>query len=403
MRKRLITAFVGIAVVLIVLYGGPRIFMLTSLVESDRQDRVDRAADLVALYLDDVVAQGDPINSATLEELVGDDERLTFTPADGSAVSVPLRAWPDADIEATRSVDGGGTVTLTLSDDVVQGAVLDAVLPLLVLGLLLIVVAGVVGLLLARRLAAPFAELATVAEELGRGRLDQSVPHYSVPEADAIGRALEESSHRLERMLRRERDVAVYASHELRTPITALRLTLEDLALWPQTSPEVSEELQRIIGEVDRFSAAVTSLLEDSHDETMHRAEQLDLATLVGDCVRSAEPAVRGRGRRLTLDGATSLPVWLPRTALVRAVDLILERAASEADGPISVTLSQEPTHDAVSVSYSTATGGPTVAVEASEIASALGGRLVNECGPPPRLVLMLPRADVAVGLGLRG
>lgn len=402
MRRRLVTAFVGIAVVLVVLYGGPRFFMLTSLVESEQQDRVDRAADLVALHLETGVGDGEPITSETLERLVGEDERLTYTSGDGEDVSVPPRAWPDADISASRELDGGGTVTLTLSDEVVDDAVRSAVLPLLVLGVLLIVVAGVAGLLLSRRLSRPFTELASVAEELGRGRLDQEVPRYGVPEADAIGRALQDSGQRLERMLRRERDVAVYASHELRTPITALRLTLEDLTMWPQTTPEVSAELHRIIGEVDRFSAAVTSLLEQSHDETMHRAEPLDLADVVAECVRSAEPAARSRGQRFAVDGAASLPVRLPRTAVVRAVDLLLERAASEAEGPITVRLTQETTHDAVSFTYATASGGPTVAVEASEIASALGGRVVNDCGPPPRLVLMLPREDVVAGLGMQ-
>jgi hypothetical protein len=83
----------------------------------------------------------------------------------------------------------------------------------------------------------------------------------------------------------------------------------------------------------------------------------------------------------------------------VRALDLLLERATFEAAGPVVVRLSREPSHDAVTVAYASSAGGPTVALEASEIVSALGGRLVNEGGKVPRLVLMLPREDVVAGL----
>jgi len=59
-----------------------------------------------------------------------------------------------------------------------------------------------------------------------------------------VGSRLSRSFHAL---VRRDQAVAVRASHELRTPITALRLSLEDLTLWKQTPPDVRAELQRSI------------------------------------------------------------------------------------------------------------------------------------------------------------
>lgn len=56
---------------------------------------------------------------------------------------------------------------------------------------------------------------------------------------------------------------AASASHELRTPITALRLSLEDLTLWDATPPAVRAELESALREVERLSTAVTRVLEE--------------------------------------------------------------------------------------------------------------------------------------------
>jgi signal transduction histidine kinase len=56
---------------------------------------------------------------------------------------------------------------------------------------------------------------------------------------------------------------AASASHELRTPITALRLSLEDLTLWDTTPPAVRAELESALREVERLSTAVTRVLEE--------------------------------------------------------------------------------------------------------------------------------------------
>ena len=93
------------------------------------------------------------------------------------------------------------------------------------------------------------------------GRFDVEVPHYGVPEAEAIGSALRRSARDLDALVRREREFAVSASHELRTPVTALRLEIEDVASWPQTPPDVAEELSRALAELDRLSATISTLL----------------------------------------------------------------------------------------------------------------------------------------------
>ena len=106
----------------------------------------------------------------------------------------------------------------------------------------LVLLAAVTGFLLAKRLARPFGELADAADHLGQARFDVALPHYSIPEAEAIGAALRRASTQLDSLVEREREFAANVSHQLRTPVTALRLTLEDLSMWPETPPTVAAE-----------------------------------------------------------------------------------------------------------------------------------------------------------------
>lgn len=263
MRRRLILAFVTLVVTIVVLYGVPRAFVLSDQVEQAERDLLGRGADASALAVDTALDDGGTVTPDLLEPLLREGEWVEFRAADGEGFVLPAGSRPEeGDLVAARELEGGATLRYSLSGSTLRDHVVDAVTPLVLLGLGLIPLGVVGGALLARRLARPFSELAETARTMGTGDLRQDVPHYGIPEADEIATALCDSSRRLRQMLERERDVAVNASHQLRTPMTALRLALEDVAQWPDTTPEVSEELARLVTEVDRLADAVSTLLD---------------------------------------------------------------------------------------------------------------------------------------------
>lgn len=334
MRKNLVTAFIGLAVAVILLFGIPRGIVVGQLVTSQRQDLLERSAALAAYVVADAAEDGRPVTPDLLAEVPQGQERLEFHPADGPALVVPHGADPasETDLTSERSLPGGASVTVSYPRDAVRADIARALWPIVLLALVLVVLAGVAGWLLARRLSRPFTELAGVAEVLGRGHLDAEVPRYEMPEADAIARALEDSSATLRRMMRRQREVSDYASHDLRTPITALRLSLEDLSLWPDTPPDVAEELSRIIGEVDRFSLAVASLVDVPAPG--EPAELVDVAALVRQTVRERwgdAPSLTGA------DPDAPVLARLPKVTATRAIGLLLEQAAAGSKGEPAV------------------------------------------------------------------
>lgn len=270
MRDRLVATLVGLTVAVVALYGIPRAYFVADLVHDNEVRKVTRSANLLAAVVAERQAAEGPVTESFLEPLLVEAETVEYVAPDGSVVRAgSLRASGSSDdLVESRPLPGGGQVTLRRSSALVDERVSAAVLPLVLLGVGLTVGAALVGFFFARRLTRPFGQLAVVADEIGRGNFDVDVPHYRVPEAEAIGEALRRGSAQLDELVRRERDFAVNASHELRSPITALRLGLEDLAMWPQTPPEVADELNSYLPELDRLSAAITQYLDAGRGRT---------------------------------------------------------------------------------------------------------------------------------------
>lgn len=399
MRRRLVAAFVALLVGVILLYGLPRAYFVATRVSAEEQMMVDRAAVAAALLVEDAVAEGDPVTAALLEPLLTEDQRVEYLAPDGSSLVVPAgSAWTENDTTAVRTLPDGGRVTYSVSADQVSDRVVAALLPLLLLGLALIPVGALAGVVLARRLSQPFLSLAATAEQMGTGRLDLEVPHYDVPEAEAIGSALRDSARRLDLLVRREREVAVNASHELRTPITALRLALEDLRLWPQTTPEVAAEIDRLVAEVDRLSGAVTELLDGSREERRADESALDLAALVAEVVEARRAALAARDQILTPAPSGPVPAVLSRQTVVEALDRVLDGIADRgAPGSVGVRCADAGSHLAIRFRLPGGpNGGPTVEdlAVAAALTAAAGGRLAVENDGGTEIVLRFPRPD---------
>ena len=132
---------------------------------------------------------------------------------------------------------------------------------LITLFLLIALLAGVAGWVAARALSSPFQKLAVAAGALGRGRFDLDLPKTRMPEAVAIGKALQTSATQLESRISRERDFAELASHELKTPLTSLRLELEELTLRDDVPDDAKAAAVRCIRSVDAVNRSAGELV----------------------------------------------------------------------------------------------------------------------------------------------
>src|SRR4051812_23052619 len=169
MRERLIIAFVAMAVCIIALYGIPRAYIVADLIQTNEERRVVRATDFVSVLIAEREAHGE-VTEEFLAPILQPGEHVTYVAADGTTVEAGDPAAAE-DISATTDVEGGGTVEFSRSGALISERVQEAVLPVVILGIGLMILSVVAAVLLARRLSAPFVRLAGLARRLGEGSL----------------------------------------------------------------------------------------------------------------------------------------------------------------------------------------------------------------------------------------
>jgi signal transduction histidine kinase len=411
MRRRLVVVLVGLTVAVIACYGIPRAYFIADLVRDQEQHDLTRSTELIAALVQERAASDREISAEWLSRHLDEGDEASLVLGATSVTAGEAGPGSDSDLTATAPVADSGTLTLTRDGAVVEGRVSEAIAPLVLIGLGLVVASVLVGVLVARRLSRPFQELATAATRLGTGRFDVDVPHYAVPEAEAIGEALRTGGARLDRLVRREREFAVNASHELLTPITGIRLELEDLALWPETAPEVAREIALAVESLDGLAGRVRSVLEGDRAERLEGGKELDLGALTAAAVERWRPAVEAGGRDLHY--ATGFPVLtrLPAEPVRQILDGLLAQAHREGEGTITVDTAALPTHLRVRVADEgrrrgasdvihrrrDAAAAPDLDSElavAAETAESLGGYVLLDEGELSRVVLMLPRGE---------
>jgi signal transduction histidine kinase len=209
----------------------------------------------------------------------------------------------------------------------------------------------------------------------------------------------------------RQRAFLSSASHELNTPLTALRLRLEDLALWPEVGAGAAAELQQSLSDVDRMSTAITSLVEAARLDLLGWDEQVELAAVVRDAAQRWQPAVERAGRSLDVQTEATARVHAPSAALHQIIDVMLGNAVEHGDGLIQVLVTANAGHAGVRVRDEGPGIAPHVAATlfdrdarprrslalASDLARTVGGHLLLLPGAPTTFDLLLPQRQASV------
>ncbi len=245
--------------------------------------------------------------------------------------------------------DDKGTVAVvraSVPSSVVTARYLRAWTLMAALALVILLLAWWAAGRLSRRLSAPLEQLAESAVTLGAGGFGLQVPRTGVREVDVVGAVLEESGRRLGDRFQRERAFSADASHQLRTPITALRLTLEGAAVDPEA--EVHTVTAEALTQVDRLESTVEDLLQLARDLPAP-SEPVSVGPVVESLRDRYRAPLAGQGRSLVLAVSDALPqAAFPEAALRQVLDVLVDNALVHGSGTVTVTA--QPSGTGVSV-----------------------------------------------------
>jgi len=238
----------------------------------------------------------------------------------------------------------GGAVRVTQSVAAVNRAVRTSILNLAALGGIVLLLAVAAGALIARQIALPIRRLDRAARQVAAGDLATTVTVEGSAEQRSLAQTFNEMTQRIRRLLRAQQDFVADASHQLRTPLTGLRLRLEALGERLRGDPSATEA-EAAMREIDRLSSIVEELLILSRaGEHELPGERVDL----GDAARRAaerwQRTAQNRGIDLEARGdAAGDGAWCARPDLDRSIDALLENAVRYSPPGSAVTIAAMP------------------------------------------------------------
>ena len=380
MSRRLLASYLTLAAIVLFALEIP---LAITFARSERRDlttKVERDAVALASLSEDILERGAPYTG--LQSLAANYTKDTGgravivtgaqeLVADTSDPNVEPRAFARPEIAqalagkyatGTRHSDTLGTDILYVAVPVASGGRVHGAVRItyptsavdarvhrswLVLGAIAVIVLGVsaaVGVRFARATAGPLARVERAADAAGSGDLTVRAPVEGPPEVRSLATRFNQMVARLGVLVKSQEAFVADASHQLRTPLAALRLRLENLEDHVDASGE--DTLERAVSEVDRLSRLVDGLLVLARaDEGAATAEMISLTDLVEERVDLWGALADEQGVTVTADTPAGLAVRTTPGRLDQVLDNLIENAlaVSPEGGTITVRAATSP------------------------------------------------------------
>jgi len=296
MTRRVVLSYLAVALFVLVVLEIPLAIRYAQDAEYRLSVALERDAVVVADLVNDALREGAVRVTPELGDYATTDLRIVIVDADGDTVydsvdpdavdlgrdfsSRPEVAEALSGIRATGTrfsvtldqelqyvavpvASGGivhGAVRITYPTDALRAQVLRTWLLFALTGLAVLIAVVPVGIAVARWVTRPTTALTERVERLADGELDvRADATVGPPEVRELAAGFNAMADRLGTLLADQRAFAADASHQLRSPLTALRLEIEQLT--DMEDDERTEAVDRSVREIERLTGIVTSLL----------------------------------------------------------------------------------------------------------------------------------------------
>ncbi len=231
-------------------------------------------------------------------------------------------------VPVLRNGRPAGAVRITQSVEAVDRAVHRAWLGLALIGVAVLATGLLAGVLIAGQITRPLRRLDLAAQRVAEGDLGARAPVEGSAEQRSLARTFNVMTGRLERLVGSQGEFVADASHQLRTPLTGLRLRMEAVQS-SRLEPEAAEDVGAALGELDRMALMISELLELSRaGERDAAGEQLALDDVAARAAERWRATAAERGQTVTAPaGDAGEPVWMARADADRIADVLVENA----------------------------------------------------------------------------
>lgn len=239
-----------------------------------------------------------------------------------------------------------GAVRLTFPASVVDDAINERLRGITSVAGITLLVSALVALLLAVGITRRLSNLKNVTEEFTKGNYKvRAEINGGAPEIRSLARSFNAMADQLDKLIAQQKAFAGDASHQLRTPLTALQLRLERATEMLATDPAgAAERIEAAMVETDRLQRLVEGLLVLSRSENADKItrDKCDAAQIARERFENWEALASEQDVALILD--------VPETAMIFAIPGALEQVV---DNYIDNALSIVPTKSKITVKIS--------------------------------------------------
>ena len=338
MWQRVLQATIITVVLVVLLLGIPLGWSWLQLAEQRLNSQANDILQDARVLTEAQQTNGRPLDEAMLQTLVDEqsdlDVQIVVTLQSGEVISAGEPPGPDAQHVTTQGSQEQYTVYIPMSD--VRAHTASAWVLLVVASLAALSIGASVALWQAQRISMPLARLNRRAEEMGSGRARGPWNASGISEIDDVAEELIRSGAMLTERLEAESQLASDASHQLRTPLTALSMRLDEI-LATSSEEWVREEARISLEQIDRLTEVVHDLINAPRSSSRRTPGVVELRAVLTQQSEEWSPAYRRAQRELRIQVPRSAAVWGSIGPLTQVIATLIENALMHGDGRTTV------------------------------------------------------------------
>jgi signal transduction histidine kinase len=390
-RRQIQRVSMIVAFVTVVGYALPSLYWTITGLREGAQSQVEMQALNTAVHLQQHVAEGLAVDTSYLAKVTDTETQVSVKISDNVYEYGQVE---NQAITATKQI-GVVTVTITTDNKELRTAIQRLLISTAIYGLIVAIAAWLISRELALRFERPIQKLVDAATRIEAGDTRVASQRYGVVELDNVAQVLDSVSSRIQQLLLVERQLTAEVSHQLRTPLTALQLQIDEILESSDNPETVRQEAAKASKQINRITQAMQDLISARRGIGLNTKSEI--FTAIQPVLRDFEGSIKAQGRELSVDIPEGLLTDAAAGAVRHMVAILLENSLQHGSGPIQV----EATPGAEWLVLKISDEGEGLPLDVGQALSSLQRQLQNPSDLGPHIGLSLA-VTLAVGVGGR-